>query len=570
MANSPEKVRTSPESHEKSNGCLDHKILQAGTHTYSDLNQESIPLRTQPTTNSSSDGNRTVSEPPVTSPSEIHGNTSHDRDNDSTLEGDYGEVTNLPSPVDMAKKKKKKKKSKPASQRGNDKPTGFEDFFADAPLTPDQHAEERELYDPELHFIDRILTAIGRFERTRKMTPERRDVLFKYLSYGGVECGPNMFQGDQDLAQMDKTTIANILSNASITEEKRNLGTETSTYVVDFLGCMKGFLSRRAARLYGLDERAKLDMVTSTLERFMNYLLQHDVCPEYGAEILETRNFCRYDANAELWNVAEATRRLPGDFNTACSTLFGGQYAENYDGDTWWGPEHITDSVFVGIKPEEAHQILHFGVAGAATEDVFALYLEAVNGATTLEVVSVKERTGLEITRVEPPTLECTELYTHNSSHFRPVGRVYAKPWKNPDAPPEDLTDEEKLEEHENKSTGGKPEEEKEYLFFIESIIQEDLRVGMKLEATVRTLNCGLMFFDEFLTLYPSFDAYLPNEAMVGWKKPRPLKGAFDYVEGEEDVEDCDDGGASIGENAANDVAQHVNRETGTNGDASP
>lgn len=557
MASPPDKVRTSPPSHGKSNGSPSHQISPEGNQANSDLNQQSIPLRTQPSTNSPSNGNQNASEAPVTNPSEIQSKNNHGSDNDenneSTLEGDYGEVSNLPPPMDMAKKKKKKKKSKTASQRGNDKPTGFEDFFADAPLTPDQHAEERELYDPELHFIDRILTAIGRFERTRKMTPERRDVLFKYLSYGGVECGPNMFQGSQDLAQMDKSTIANILSNASITEEKRNLGTETSTYVVDFLACMKGFLSRQAARLYGFDQREKLDMVTSTLERFMNYLLQHDVCPEYAAEVLKTRNFCRYDANAELWNVAEATRRLPGDFNTACSTLFGGQYAENYDGDTWWGPEQVTDSVFVGIKPEEANQILHFGVAGAATEEVFAFYLEAINGGKTLEIVSVEEHAGLEITRVEPPTSECKELYTHHSNHFRPVGRVYAKPWKNPDAPPEDLTDEEKRQELENGIEDKKNDnnkKEKEYLFFIESIIQEDLRVGMKLEATVRTLNCGLMFFDEFLNLYPSFDTYLPNEAMAGWKKPRPLKGAFDYVEEGEDAEDQDDGGASIGEHA--------------------
>jgi len=529
-------------------------------------------MRTQQSTNNPSNGDQNSYKPSPTHPSETQNEDTLRSDNsgennESIPEGDYGEVSNLPPPIEAKKKKKKKrkKKTKPASQRGNDKPTGFEDFFADAPLTPDQHAEEQELYDPDLHFIDRILTAIGRFERTRKMSNERRDVLFKYLSYGGVECGPNMFQGSQDLAQMDKSTIANILNNASITEEKRNLGTETSTYVVDFLGCMKGFLSRKAAHLYGFEQRDKLDMVTSTLERFMNYLLQHDVCPEYAAEVQETRNFCRSQANTELWGVAEATRRLPGDFNTACSTLFGGQFAKNYDGDTWWGPEAVTDNVFVGIKPEEAKQILHFGIAGAATEDVFAFHLEAVDGVCTpLKVVSVEERTGMEITRIEPPSLESKELYTHHSSHFRPVGRVYAKPWTNPDAPPEDLTEEEKCKERtieiDNHNTQNK---EKEYIFFIETIIQEDLRVGMKLEATVRTLNSGLMFFDEFLTMYPSFDTYLPNEAMIGWKKPRPVKGAFDYVEEEEqgegegastegaakenDENDGDDGGARIG-----------------------
>jgi hypothetical protein len=575
MASPSDQPAASPQSQENHNESVNHQVSEEGNHVQSNLNQQSIPLRPKSNTHTSNSETQKASEPSTIKTSKEENKHDDDSDNeenkDSHLEGDYGEITNLPPPTELAKKKKRNKKRKPASQRGSDKPTGFEDFFADAPLTPEQHAEERELYDPGLHFIDRILVAIGRFERTRKMSPERRDILYKYLSYGNVECGPNMFQGGQDLTKMDKSTIANILTNASITEEKRDLETETSLYAVDFLGCMKGFLSRHAARLYGFDQRDQLDRVTSTLERFMNYLLQHDVCPEYSAEILETRNFCRYDANAELWAVAEATRRLPGDFNRACSTLFGGQYAENYDGETWWGPEEIAGSVFVGLKPEEASQILHFGVAGAAREDVFAFYLEAVNGGKTLEVVSVEEATGLEITRVEPPTSECKEVYTRNSKHFRPVGRVYARPWKNPDAPPEDLTDEERWKLEKEYEGEGEKEKEQEYVFFLESIIQEDLRVGMKLEATVRTLNCGLMYFDEFLTLYPSFDTYLANEAMVGWKKPRPLKGAFDYIEEETEdhsggmkngnpagIDDGSGGDDNVDSENPNDVAQGV------------
>lgn len=42
--------------------------------------------------------------------------------------------------VAPVKKKKKPKTRKP-------KPTGFEEYHADAPLTPDEHAEEQKLYD---------------------------------------------------------------------------------------------------------------------------------------------------------------------------------------------------------------------------------------------------------------------------------------------------------------------------------------------------------------------------------------------------------------------------------------
>ncbi|KAK4946827.1 hypothetical protein LTR10_014330 [Elasticomyces elasticus] len=466
---------------------------------------------------------------------------------------DYGEVVDLPPPEE--RKKRKRKKAKPKSQRGLDKPSGFEDFFADAPTTPAQHAEEQEIYDPALHFVDRILTAIARFERTRKLVSERRDILFKYLAYGSIETGPNQFQGGQDTEGMDKTQIAQTLTQARISDNKRDLGTETSLYEVDFQGVMKGFLSRRAQDMYGFETREQVSMVTTTLERFMDYLLQHDVCPEYRDDVLATRNLCR-EAQSELWDVAEATRRLPGDFNIACSTMFGGSYAQGYDGEASWRPESEAQA-FVGMKPEEARQIIHFGVAGAASEDVYQAYLHAIHGDGALEVVSVEKYIGFEITRIVPPTEDCKQLYTTASQHFRPVGCVYAKSWSNPDTPPEDLTEEEKQAQ----SLPTTPDET-EYVFFMESILQSYLRVGMKVEATVHTLNCGIMFFDEVLNVFPTFDEYLVNELMLGWKEPRPVKGAFDYVESEDDDE-CDDGHGDQpeDEDAAEEVTSKQNGE---------
>ncbi|KAL2429791.1 hypothetical protein ABEF95_011112 [Exophiala dermatitidis] len=463
-----------------------------------------------------------------------------ENEHEDAQDQDYGEISELPPT--QPKKKKKRSKRKPASQRGLDKPTGFEDFFADAPITPDQHAEEQKLYSTDLPFVDRIVTAIARFERTRKMTNERRDILYKYLSYGNVDVSPNSFQGGQVTEDMDKNQVAAALTQASVSNDKRDLGTETSLYAVNFLGCLQGFLSRRAKYLYGFESHDQVLLLTTTLERFMDYLLQHDVCPEYRDDVLAARNLCR-EVPAELWAVAEATRRLPGDFNIACSTLFGGRFAQSYDGETWWGPEEMQqeDHVFVGMKPAEASQIVHFGVAGAASEPVYAAYLAGINGpasAQNLKVEWVKENVGFEITKIEPPTEECKQLYLEGSRHFRPVGLVYAKPWKNPDSLPEDLTPAEQKQKQEQ---AGRLQQDTDtdtdevYVFFIESILQSHLRVGFKVEATVRKLHCGIMFFDDVLDVYPTFDVFLHNEMMSGWKKPRPMMGAFDYVETEGD-----------------------------------
>jgi hypothetical protein len=347
---------------------------------------------------------------------------------------------------------------------------------------------------------------------------------------------------------MDKTQTATAMTRASISDDKRDLNTDTSVYQVDFLGCMKGFLSRKAKNLFGFETREQVAVLTTTLERFMDYLLQHDVCPEYRSDVLAARALCR-DAPPELWDVAELTRRLPGDFNMACSTLFGGFY-QNYDGETWWGPENFQGSVFVGLKPEEASQIVHFAVAGAASEEVFRAYMAAVDGHTQLQVTSVREEAGLEITRIIPPTPECKDIYHAHSKHFRPVGRVHAKLWTDPDAPPEDLT------ETERQSLVSPSVDATEYVFFVESILQSSLRVGMKLQATVRTLNCGIAYFDAVRDVFPTFDEYLANDMMVGYKPPRPEKGAFDYVQddGDDDQDAGDDDNNPEGDDDENEL----------------
>lgn len=45
------------------------------------------------------------------------------------------------------------KHRRPKSQRGLGKPTGFEEYYADGPLTPAEHEEMRRIYDPYVYFL---------------------------------------------------------------------------------------------------------------------------------------------------------------------------------------------------------------------------------------------------------------------------------------------------------------------------------------------------------------------------------------------------------------------------------
>lgn len=409
----------------------------------------------------------------------------------------------------------------------------MEEYFADGPLTPEQYEEDQTLYESHLPFIDRILIAIQRFERTRKLTPERRDIFYKWLAYGGVDVSPNMFQSKDslDTSNMTKAELAVAMSQVSIGTDKHNTDSPDALYAVDFLGCMKGFLSRRAILVWGLDSREKTVEVTTTLERFMDYLLQHDVCPEYSNEVTATRNFCRV-ATEELCATAEAGRRLPGDFNIACSTIFGGQYAEGYDGETSWAPSTAGQVSFVGFTQEMAKQIINFAIAGQAPEAVYQKHMDLLTTAS-LTVEMTKEHAGFEITRIEPPTSDTLDIYRTSAREFRPVGTVHAKPWHNPELPPVDSTPDERAAAEKEAHTNPSPPSE-EYIFLIEQAILLNLRVGMKLEATLKKLTSGIWYFDEFLTVYPSFDTYLCNEMMVDYKAPRWLAGSVPFEEQDE------------------------------------
>ena len=52
---------------------------------------------------------------------------------------------------------KKKRKARPP------KPTGFEDYHADAPVTPDEHAKERELYHKFVDWISMVYSSLLTF-----------------------------------------------------------------------------------------------------------------------------------------------------------------------------------------------------------------------------------------------------------------------------------------------------------------------------------------------------------------------------------------------------------------------
>ncbi|KAL9610805.1 MAG: hypothetical protein Q9167_004505 [Letrouitia subvulpina] len=423
--------------------------------------------------------------------------------------------------------KKKKKKSKSKSQRGLTAPTGFEEYYVDAPLTLAEHELEKGIYDPSNPFNERIECAIQRYAAKRNMDSARKNVFDKYLAYGGIECGPKQFSGGlnaADNSDMTATDIALMKAIHFVAIDKD--GNDGANYVVDFEACAKAFLSVRLPQVFDLSsENTEQDVKSKTtiIRNFLNYLLHHDVCPEYADQIRAAQRVCDL-ADKELPMAMRSRFRLPGDFNTACSELFGGSLQGLHAANPEWAPEK--GSVEVGIDLEKAKQTFKIALAVHGSDELSQRYRER-NAADGVKIVSEYDA-DLEIAAIEPADERIRHFYRHHpaAKGLDPVGKLIAKSWLQKYPIPRDVTHEEALLARNSERVVEK------YEFWVDDYVLDKCFVGMKFRTTIRELSFGLKFFDSIFGVWCSFFTLLPNEAIIGWRQvedePLPMREKVD------------------------------------------
>lgn len=428
-------------------------------------------------------------------------------DQDHLAPGDSAEVG-----VASVKKKSKKRKSK--SKRGLAAPTGFEEFYVDAPLTPAEFEEEKGIYDSDIAFSRRIESAIQRYCARRNMDSTKKDVFDKYLSFGGISSGPKQFSGGldaKDISDMNAAEIALMKATHFVDINKWGLD---EAYEVDFDGCVKAFFSSRVPEVYdlsGIDCDQQVKSKTNIVRNFLNYLLHHEVCPEYEVQIVAAKATCD-QTDKELPRVIRTRSYFPGDFQTACSEIFGGAYQGSSGQEVGWASD-VKGSA--GISPELAIQTFRVGMASHAPDDVNKAYMEQ---SDSWSIITTKAYDAcLEVAKIVRASDEVKKFYERHPSAkgLKPLGRLIAQSWYPPYNLPKDLTKEEK-EVAANKSANVV----ETHSFLVEDYILETCFVGMKFEVTIREMSFGLKFFDTTHSVFCSFYTLLPNELMIGWRVP--------------------------------------------------
>ena len=243
---------------------------------------------------------------------------------------------------------------------------------------------------------------------------------------------------------------------------------------------------------------------------------------------------------------------LPGDFNMACSEIYGGMYQGMFQGNQEW-KEGVEGEQSSGIDPELARRVFKFGVAANANDDMFPRYREQLRSRTWRVIRT--EDVGFEITEIVFANESALNLYGQQQcAGIKTLGKIKAKTWISPYAEDEDLTEEEEAQWKAN------PPPSKKYEFWLEEDILHKCSVGMKFEATIRELSFGLTYFDAIQGVRPSFYQLIPNELMGDWKEIEkdwlPMKKNKLATNGESKAEDDDHHDHEHGDNDAAEEAE--------------
>ncbi|KAJ2904758.1 argonaute-binding protein 1 [Zalerion maritima] len=404
----------------------------------------------------------------------------------ATLDGPS--ETTCVAPVTAGTKKKKKKKGKSAKKTG----TGFEESFADAPVTPEEFAHERDIvYHSSVPFPERIEECIQRWRAKRRMDSYKNNLFTKYLIIGGVESGVRQFTGfDQDAAvdgEMDKDEI-----RAATAIDVVNTGNNEIYYMqgegwdVDFAGVVAGFFSYQLLEITSYHREHTLIGI-QVVENFLNYVLHHNVCPEYEENINKARIICK-QAKEEAFDIPRIQYiLLPGSFNQAL--------ADQCE------PE--------GPDKDQAAAVLRTVMTWGDDELIQKF---PAKGEERLALTGSQDRRLeiLEVNRAEANLMDGDEFY----SPIAPIGRILARDTFIEDGFSVTPTEEEwRAEQAENPTV-------ESFSLWINDAVLALMRPGQKIRADILETKQGIRILGKISDVYPSYYVFLPQNLMVGWKQP--------------------------------------------------
>jgi hypothetical protein len=193
-----------------------------------------------------------------------------------------------------------------------------------------------------------------------------------------------------------------------------------------------------------------INEAANIVSNWLNFLIVHDVFPEYKDDILAARDICEF-GKVEIMSAQLAGQALPGTFGVACSVLTGGYYKNTYVGEELWNDEASTPSKgwtpMVGFSMNEAWLVFKCAILTMGDDKQNRhIWNEAVpdeNKFLEWKVVGLgdfrtNDRTGLEVMDKFMPNAEVAEFYKRHNEKYHsklplvPLGKLLCKLWDIP------------------------------------------------------------------------------------------------------------------------------------------
>lgn len=338
---------------------------------------------------------------------------------------------------------------------------------------------------------------------------------------GGIDTHPNNpFQGQdprelKDLTPSERRDATAAASGSNVPQQKQAaLPTDADRFYngdrehwsVDFKGVAAGFLSIAAVELTGR-EKAGMHEAIGVVENFLRYVLQHDVCPEYGADVQAALQVCQ-DARDEWPMVERLQGLLPGEFNVSareCFPVAEGVRVSDVEEDEG------TIAEIYGLKPRakkqdpRMHVLASLALAGGNDDLIAGL------GSASCRVMQEFDCT-LEVVKIHRPADDIVNSFRSlrlsdvaGKTKVRPIGKAIFRAAI--------------IESGFDQPAVKAPVSGKVTLFFDDNILRH-MKTGMKMTFTLAQLSNGFRFAKHLVNIVPSFHTFLPQELMKHHKPP--------------------------------------------------
>jgi hypothetical protein len=231
--------------------------------------------------------------------------------------------------------------------------------------------------------------------------------------------------------------------------------------------------------------------------------------------------------------------------------LFGGRYAgSDKESSEWMPAQSWPDSL---LTHDAARKVVKFAIAGAGTHEQAARFQELATQGK-LSAKQIPDIDGFEVISISHPEDDIRHFYHEFAPDLPVVGTIKAKSFRNPAKPEIDMSPEECKAWQEGKAP------KYDFVFFIEERLLQHCYPGLRIASDIWAINCGVYYFDEIISAYPSFHLVLANDLMLRWKtpkeivdeKPKPLEMQDEEVPQPETEDDHGD------ESKPDDIAEAV------------